>query len=244
MTEFKLRASLETRILTKERISVLKATLLKRVVSFILGEKSNIPATSEHAREIMGNNLFGIEEAKKFLNINPTKEQLAVLSKLPFSETTLRVYRKTHILVAVFPLSIIEIRGMVSKNLFLYQIGAWYDDKTFANERGQTSWYLISKLPHKNSLSKSWIEQQKLLGKNEEVPSARVVTYATIAHYLSTKERILRNVYVRCKDFDSKGCHVSVGNCDPDGFHFEYFSSRSCSAFLGLTTTIKLADYK
>ena len=49
-----------------------------------------------------------------------------------------------------------------------------------------------------DSASKTWDEQQKLLGKDEETPSARVVIYTMIGHFLSTGERLFGSIYVRC----------------------------------------------
>ena len=77
------------------------------------------PTTSQkRAREIMGKNFFGVEEAIKHFGVNPTRQQLAALSEIPFSEAVLEQSKDTHILVAVFPLSILEIRGKVERKLF------------------------------------------------------------------------------------------------------------------------------
>ena len=48
------------------------------------------PTTSQkRAREIMGKNFFGVEEAIKHFGINPARQQLAALSEIPFSEAVL-----------------------------------------------------------------------------------------------------------------------------------------------------------
>jgi len=61
------------------------------------------PSTSQKlAREIMGTNFFGIEEAIKHFGVNPSKQQLAALAEVPFSEEVLRSAKDTHVLVAVF----------------------------------------------------------------------------------------------------------------------------------------------
>lgn len=68
------------------------------------------PTTSQkRAREIMGRNFFGVEEAIKHFGVNPSRSQLAALAEIPWSEEVLAACRDTHVLVAVLPLSILEI---------------------------------------------------------------------------------------------------------------------------------------
>jgi len=109
--------------------------------------------------------------------------------------------KDTHILIAVLPLSIIEIRDKVEKSLFSYD-GAW--KQPFADERGEVSWELISKTLVDNSTSKNWWEQKALLGDDEEIPTAQVMTYTIIGHYLATGERMFERVYVRTSSMHYK----------------------------------------
>ncbi len=194
------------------------------------------PTTSQRrTREIMGRNMFGIEEAIKLFGVNPTKQQFAALSEIPFSEATLEECKDTHILVAIFPLSILEVRSKVK--LFYNQ--GWYNKESFAKDRGETEWQLIRKTQIDNSTSKNWQEQQALLGKNEETPKARVMTYTIIGHFLATDERLFEKIYVRCSDVTSDGCRVVVGFFGADGL---YVSSRwdDCRVdFLGLAPARK-----
>ena len=182
------------------------------------GFKSTI--SQKHAREIMGKNFFGIEEAQKHFGVNPTHQQLAALSEIPFSEAILEELRHTHILVAVFPLSILEIRDKVSKirykgtfELFESEDDElWYIEESFARERGKVDWQLIRKIPVDNSVKKNdWQEQQALLAKEEEVPTAQVMIYTIIGYYLVTGEHLFENVYVQTSSVDSKHNSVNVG---------------------------------
>ena len=66
------------------------------------------------AREIMGKNFFGIEEAVQDFGVHPSETQLAALAQVPFTEEVLQSHKDTHILVAVFPLSILDIRGKLT----------------------------------------------------------------------------------------------------------------------------------
>ncbi|MDO8536916.1 MAG: hypothetical protein Q7R94_01565 [bacterium] len=170
------------------------------------------PTTSQkRAREVMGKNYFGIEEAIKRFGVNPSKQQLAALAEIPFSEATLKECAKTHILVAVFPLSILDIRGKVERKLFCGHECSWYNEQAFAQNYGEASWQLIRKTPVTDSTSKNWSEQQALIAKNEETPRARAMVYTIIGHYLATGERLFENVYVRCSDLDPVGDRVDVG---------------------------------
>jgi hypothetical protein len=184
--------------------------------------------------------MFGIEEAIEHFGVKPTEQQIAFFSQVPFTEATLKSCRKTHILVAVFPLSIIEIRTKVQHDLFRHHKRAWYNDKAFANEKGIIRWHLIRKTPCKHSTQKGWKEQLAFLTKHDEVPSAQVMTYTTIGYYLSAHERIFENEYIRCRDiFDFEGNSVSVGNFDTLGFNADYLSNRTCGGDLGLASERK-----
>ena len=124
--------------------------------------------------------MFGIEDAMEYFGVKPTEQQLTTLLQVPFAGATLKSLKKTYILAAVFPLSIVEIRTRVEYDLFRHHENAWYNDRVFANEKGETYWLLVRKAPFKNSTQKSWSKQQGLLTKYDKVPPARVVTYAII----------------------------------------------------------------
>jgi hypothetical protein len=171
--------------------------------------------SQKRAREIMGRNYFGIEEAIKHFGVSPSRQQLYALADISLTEAELEACKNTHVLVAVFPLSILEIRGKVTSKLFYDH--SWYNKESFAKDRGDVSWQLVRKTPVENSTSKTWPEQQALLAKNEEIPTARTMAYAIIGHYLATNERLLENIYVRCFDVDSEGDRVYVGDFASSG---------------------------
>ena len=175
------------------------------------------PSTSQKlTREIMGKNFFGIEEAIKHFGVNATKQRLAYLAEVPFSEEVLKSCKDTHVLVAVFPLSILDIRGIAKKqsDRTLFYSQDWYDKQAFAKDKGEVGWQLVRKEPIANSTSKTWSDQQALLSKDEETPTARIVVYTTVGHFLATGERLFEKIYVRCVDLDSDGRRVYVGYFD------------------------------
>ncbi len=189
------------------------------------------------AREIMGKNFFGVEEAVKHFGVNPTRPQLAALSEIPFSEAVLEESKNTHVLVAVFPLSIFEIHGKVDSKLFYDQ--SRYNKDFFARNRGEAAWHLVCKTPVPNSISEAWGEQQTLLVPNEETPTVRVMVYTIIGHFLATWERLFKNIYVRCSDVDSVGDRVYVGNFDSSGLGVYSYWDDSRFDDIGLASARK-----
>ena len=157
------------------------------------------PSTSQKlAREIMGKNFFGIEEAIKHFGVNATKQQLAALAEIPFSEEVLKSCKDTHVLVAVFPLSILDICDITRKleNQTLFYKQARYNKKAFAKDKGEVGWQLVRKEPIADSTSKTWNEQLELLSKDEGTPTVQIVVYTMIGHFLNTGERLFEKIYV------------------------------------------------
>jgi hypothetical protein len=214
--------------------------LAMEIVGLISGQIGFEATVSQKlAREIMGNNFFGIEEVIKHFGVNPTKEQIDSLAEIPFSEKTLEECKETHILVAVFPLSIITIRAKVERKLFYNHGDAWYNEQAFAKNEGKICWQLIRKTPVPNSISKTWTDQQALLVENEETPTAQVMVYAIIGHFIVTGERLFENVYVRCSCVDSHGTRVFVGIFGSEGLSVINRWDDSYFATLGLSSVRK-----
>ncbi|MFA5189430.1 MAG: hypothetical protein WC740_01815 [Verrucomicrobiia bacterium] len=165
--------------------------------------KANLSSHWLRIRGIMGRNFFGVEEAIKHFGVNPSAEQLAALSEIPFSEARLREVKDTHVLVAVVPLSILDIRGKVERKLFFKHEDAWYNEESFAKERGEAGWQLVPKTP-----------------VDSEKHTAQVMVYAIIGHYCATGERLFEHAYVRTSSMNSRGYLERVGYFTAsDGLH-------------------------
>ena len=201
------------------------------------------PSTPQKlAHKIMGKNFFGVEDAIKYFGVNATKQQLAYLAEVPFSEEQLSSCKDTHVLVATFALSILDIRGIIAKKqsgqtLFFSQ--DWYDKQAFAKDKGEVGWQLVRKEMIANSTSKTWNDQQALLSKDEETPTARILVYTVVGHFLATGERLFEKIYVRCVDLDSDGYRIGVGDFDGKGLDVDYWSDDSRDDSLGLSATRK-----
>jgi hypothetical protein len=216
-----------------------------RIVKAVLTGGYEPSISHVRAREIMSKNFFGPDDAIKHFGVQATRRQLAALSEVPFSEETLTACKDTHILIAVSSASILEIREMVSKiklskgqRSLLYSQD-WYNKEVFAKEKGQVGWYLVRKTQVDNSTGKTWDEQQALLGKDEETPSAQVMVYTIIAYFLATGERLFEGIWVRCSDLDSDGGRVYVGRFDADGLDVSSFWDNDRSDCVGVSSARK-----
>jgi hypothetical protein len=226
--------------------------------SKVLNYGSFTPTSQERAREIMRHKFFGVEEAIKHFGISPSARELAALAEVPFTEETLAACKDTpHILIAVFPLSILYIRSREDRKLFFgnshyhhadYLLRkSWYNNYAFAKDCGTTSWHLVRTTIVPDSIQKSWDEQQKLLSKDEVTPSARVVIYTMISKFLSSRgyRRMFKYIvhygayplYVRCSDITSPGCGVAVGGFSyANGIGIQHHGHNGWLSTLGLAS--------
>ncbi len=217
-----------------------------RIAALILNNGYELTTSQARAREIMGTNFFGIEEAVKHFGVSLSRRQIAYMSEIPFSEATLEACKDTHLLVAVTPISVVEIRTKMAevklpkgqKSFLCHQ--DWYDGQAFANEKGQLEWWLVHKTPVPDSLTKTWEQQQRLLDENiEETPKAQTMVYAIIGHFLTTGELLFEEVWVRCSDLGSGGCRVDVGRFDAGGLRVNNNWDGYAYGYLGLASSRK-----
>ncbi|HEB01469.1 MAG TPA: hypothetical protein ENI16_00540 [Candidatus Portnoybacteria bacterium] len=156
--------------------------LATKVVNFIRQHGFEPTTPQRIARHIMGReNFLGVEHAIEcFGGVNLTKKQLLKLAEVPYSEATLEQYKDSHVLVAVPPISILDMEKSEGKYPFAWRTDDWYKNQPFAKKRGQVGWHLIRKGLVSDSVGKPWSQQKKLLGENEEIPEARVILYTDI----------------------------------------------------------------
>ncbi len=199
------------------------AKFIEYVIAAGLIKKGGQTTSQKHAQDIMGKNFFGIEEAIKHFGVSPTPQQLAALSEIPFSEEELRQSKDTHVLTAVFPLSILVIRDRVDHKFFYNHEAAWYNEQIFANEPGEVNWQLVRKALAESLTPKNWQEQQASFSKKNEVLTAQELVYAIIGHLLATGERLVEQNYVRTSSVDSNGNRVYVSDVGLDGLGISDF---------------------
>lgn len=217
--------------------------LARSVVDLIRGINDDFHFTeSEHhavARDIMGKNFLGIPESCRYFGVTPTFEDLDALKEIPYRWQTLRGCRDTHVLVADFGLSILQIRYRVERRLFYSYSNAWYNIEAFVKENSKPQWRLIRKSEVDGSISKNLQEQKELLSDTEEVPTARAMVYVIILIYLAKGERMLENMYVRTRSVDFDNTSVHVGSFYLSGLSIEHLSGGLGKDGLGVASARK-----
>ena len=123
----------------------------------------------------------------------------------------------------------------------LYNVSetSWYHKEPFAKEKGTAHWALIRKNAVPDSTNKTYKEQLGLLAGEEDVPSAQVLIYTILSHFLETGERLFPRFSVHTHDFALQRLRMYVGYFLADGLRV-YFSADSVRyAFIGLASARK-----
>lgn len=192
-------------------------------------QKTAHAVSEKDAHGIMGTNCFGTSEAVKYLGVRPSS-----LPKIMFTKETLEECRETHILVAMFPLSILDIHSRINIGLFYNWVA--YCNEPFAKYSGHASWQLIRKAPVPNSIKKTWLEQRNLLRDDEGISTAIAMVYTILGHYLATDERLFKNTFVRCYDTFSDKRRVQIGHFGQTGLIVSGVTDDSRFDDLGLAS--------
>jgi hypothetical protein len=101
---------------------------------------------------------------------------------------------------------------------YSYAPDAWYAKEKFATKtKLGLRWYLLLKDIVPGSENKTFEEQQAMLPKEYEVPSAVAETAKDLLIYKKTGKYVNPNRYARTSDLDSDGVRVYVGYCDAKG---------------------------
>lgn len=232
------------------------AGLTPEIAQRIIGSKGNVVAeemlyvalngiyeptrSQKAAKEIMGKNFFGIEDAIEHFKIRPSRTQLAMLADVPFSEATLKACKNTHVLVARFTMSILEMFGnKLLRHLFGLddqEKEPWFKKHGFSWSEGHVSWYLVSKNPMANSFNREWVDQLAQLGDKSDPAPVSVAVYAALGHFLKTGEKMFKEGMARCAELDLNGRRVTIGPFKEDGLRLwawwddvRYFETGSAS---------------
>lgn len=202
-------------------------------------KKSAVP--EKDARAIMNSDFFGTEEAVDHFKIASPHEYPELFSGIPFSEEKLEKNKYTHILTAVFPISIIEIRNVVLPELFCSEERSWYENLSFATRRGKAGWCLVRKKIFDHSICRTWKEQCRIIDE-EHVLSARVLVYAIMGCHLvskyNPKEHLFENVFVRTNSTAYKNFRVIVGHFNSTGLRINLGSDYKLDRDVGIATAL------
>lgn len=178
---------------------------------------TNIKLTDSQqaAKAIMGTNFFGTQEAAQHFGALWTQAQFDALATVPYSTEILEECKNTHVLVAGYPMTIVQVRSIArqakkDKTFNVPSESGWYRNANFASRvKVRVRWYLVRKKPVDYSCGKDWWHQNQLL-KDERVPKTCVIVYTIIGHFFNTGERLFENVSVRTSDTDPRRHYVPV----------------------------------
>lgn len=140
-------------------------------------------------------------------------------------------------LFQISELTLVELMNQ-NPDLFYQRSDAWWGNESFATRKGEVRQLKLRTGAVPNSFSKTWQKQQKLLGKDEFVPTARDVVEGMVAHY-QTGKRIFPDLYVRTSDVSSFGYRVGVGHFGLDGLNISGHWDDARSSILGLAVSRK-----
>lgn len=217
-------------------------TLAERVVVAIRQGAHKPSASQQEARELMGENFYGVEELAEHFGIILTDEELAKIKEIPFARKTLRRCKDTHILFlgvnhdrAGKPLTILRLSEMFSDD---FKWKDWWKDEEFATkETPQLQWYLMRKSHLEKSGNKSFGPQERLLGQNEYRARAVVYAYRMILER-KTKDDTLLQGWVMCADRTASHERVGIG-CYMEGIEFFARKDDYAHGYLVLVPAIK-----
>ena len=192
--------------------------------------------TPEQARaqSIMGDNFFGPCDAVNCFGIEPPVTQLDYLSNIQTAggrairEDELVSCRDSHVLVALFPLSVKDIFSRTYKKRGVWFNGQHtdnFEESSCVKKRADVGWYLMEKKPHPRTFGKNFNQLQDMLlaGDNDlEMVSVQLMVYALSGFFLKTKKWLFDDTFVFCNDLsDSSGAHVITGQ--KDGLFVNYY---------------------
>lgn len=218
--------------------------LFRRVVNFVKGNLANLNnSTPEIAAEIMGDNFHGIDALERHLGIKLSSKSKKLFLTVPFSPEVLQACRETHMLVACGALSLINVKH-AQPGLFYVEDEPWYEvmGLEFARTKVKAGWQLVRKSAVPNSSGMSWDEQNRLLEQDELVPNASVLAQAILIHYLETRERLFKEMYVRVSDkgvLEADDSHVFLGDFFRIGLHVGDCWDGRHSLDIGLSSSRK-----
>ncbi len=118
---------------------------------------------------------------------------------------------------------------------------AWYDAPFAKDEKVGLCWYLVRKTAVENSFAKTFDDQRRLLGPENEVPRACELTYTVVLYFMTTGERLFEGNGVRCIDLAPDGSRAWVGHFDCNGLQIftQDDNEHSEHSHLGLSSVRK-----
>jgi hypothetical protein len=181
----------------------------------------------------MGKNMFGIEEASKYFDTPLKGPDVEALSEVPFADEVFRECKDTHILVAVFPLSVRNIKSRTanrkrSNGEPIIADFPWdttdrmsFENNVFMYEIGEAKWQLLRKIPAST-------------GTKNGSPNARAMMYVMAGHYLNSGENLFKNTFIYCSNLRFNGQRVYINNHTDLGIILDYDYPHTSDKYVGI----------
>lgn len=158
------------------------------------------PVSLWRAKRIMGGNFLGFKDAMRYFCPDLSADWRCVFESIPFTAKALKRCRKTHMLVAVLPVSLAHIEH---SHPLVFRDISWCEGERFARDRASVGWHLVRREFAELSENASF--------PGEELPSARVLAYAIVFRFLLTGERLYERTFAPTSVLDSHGNRILVG---------------------------------
>ncbi|MCK4781879.1 hypothetical protein KAS79_03080 [Candidatus Parcubacteria bacterium] len=167
------------------------------------------------AREIMGYNFLRIEETAKCFGIQFTESEFQKIKMIPYSEKTLRKYRKSHILFlgspkisfygAAKPTTIKELKNKFPQSKIHYN-SELIEEDFIEKQKIELRWYLVNCLRYGYEYNQGielFSDAEKKLKNNEYIEKAVLYIYSMILMNKMRYEMLFTSKSVWCDDVDS-----------------------------------------
>lgn len=173
------------------------------------------------AKKILGDRFLGIEEVARHYYPDFRVSHIAALWDVPIPQEALERGKETHLLVAGFPLDVLDIRRRYAR---LFNAGNIYNDE----------WYrLWSYSRAKMALGWHWIPIIKASDfgyyngvgfvKQDKPFKVVDVVYSVILYYLASGIKLYKDHYVWCSDLDNAKGYGVCGKFDDEGLRIARF---------------------
>lgn len=159
----------------------------------------------QRAKEIMSaENVFGVGNAEEHFGVRAGNDMMFARQ---FSDTVLTDCKNTHLLVAIFPITLMDLMKQAGVSFGRIDCGREYLTKPC-----RPGYMLVRKTPVSESLGKPLYEQRPLLRGVDKRPSMAEMAYAVAGYELMTRERLFDDVAVLCTDKCGDGYTWYVGH--------------------------------
>ena len=185
----------------------------ERLVKYWKSGGYSLTENHKKARDTMGSNFVGIEDAVEIFKITPTNDQLRLLSNIMFKERDLILRRDRHVLIPIFPL---PISYLVSKFPSLVSIGTKFRKSDFYTQIVSPKWVLVEKEPIIDSYSSTWEEQRTIFQKKDKLTNiSHLSVFVLIYTFILCRKKYIsfcHNHCSRCNDsFEDNKLIVNFG---------------------------------